>query len=150
GVGLHMSEILSTDPSHLLDAGAITFAGYFVWSTSVTCIKLSILLGYHDFFFVITWFVRCVYVVKGLTVLLFLANIIGLLAGCSPIQYNWDTSIPGGHCGITRSQSFYLSGALNLALDIIIVVLPLPVIWTLRVSGLRKLGISLMFSLGAM
>lgn len=145
-----MSQILSTDPSHLLDAGAITFAGYFVWAASVTCIKLSILLGYYDFFFVVTWFVRCVYAVIGLTVLLFLAIIIGLLTGCTPIQFNWDPSIPGGHCGLARSDSFYLSGALNLALDIIIVVLPLPVIWTLKVSGLKRMGISAMFSLGAM
>ena len=145
-----MSQILSTDPSHLWDAGAITFAGYPIWAASVTCIKLSILLGYYDFFFVVRWFVRCVYVVIGLTVVLFVAIMIGLFTGCSPIQYNWDTSIPGGHCGLPRNESFYLSGALNLALDIIIVVLPLPVIWTLKVSSLKKAGISAMFSLGAM
>jgi hypothetical protein len=143
-----MWEIISTDPSHLLDAAAITFAGYFVWLACVTCIKLSILFVYRDLFYCITWFTRFVHAMMVLCVLFFIGFMIGICLQCTPFEYNYNPSVPGGHCGISRSGGFYVIGSLNLFMDVVLVVMPLPVVWTLKISFLKKLGVSAMFGLG--
>lgn len=150
GVGLHLYQILSTDPTHLMDAARITFAGYFIWTACVTCIKLSILLVYNDFFYCLTWFIHCVRVTMVLCLLFAIGFIVGLCLQCTPFEMNYNPAVPGGRCGISRKGGFYVSGALNLFLDVVIVALPLPVVWTLKIAPLKKLGVTAMFGLGAL
>jgi hypothetical protein len=83
-----------------------------------------------------------------LCMLCFLGSIIGLCTQCTPFAYNYDHTIPGGHCGISVRGGFYLIGSVNLFMDFVLVVMPLPAVWTLRISRLKKLGVSAMFGLG--
>lgn len=138
---------MATDPTHLMDAGAITFAGYPIWLACVTLIKIAILIAFTDFFFCLVWFMRCVYATMVLCGLFFVGFMAGLMTQCSPIEYNWNPYIEG-HCNLGRKDGFYLVGGCNLFLDIVIVLLPMPVVWTLNISRLKKVGVSAMFGLG--
>ena len=79
----------------------------------------------------------------------------GILAGtctwafCSPIAYNWDTTIPGGHC-IDRDALFLAVGIIDVIGDFLLFLLPLPTVWKLQVPRASKLGLLVIFSIAIM
>ena len=65
---------------------------------------------------------------------------------CRPLSYFWDQPTDGS-CG--NSRSFYIFIAVfNLITDIIIFVLPLPILWRLQMARGRKLAQSGIFGIG--
>lgn len=67
---------------------------------------------------------------------------------CQPLAFNWDPTIPGGRCG-DQNSAFLASGVLNLIIDILVIVLPLPMLWNLHMATHKRVGLMLMFSTGA-
>ena len=59
------------------------------------------------------------------------------------------TGLPGGHCANTR-QLPIVTGVLNAVIDLIILVLPQRIIWKLHISKNKRIGVSLVFFIGAM
>lgn len=68
---------------------------------------------------------------------------------CKPYSYSFDKTIPGGHCGSLTSFELY-TAIFNLLADLIIVLLPMPMLWRLQMQTKRKVGISLIFAMGFM
>lgn len=68
--------------------------------------------------------------------------------GCSPISAAWnhDPSIPST-C-ITKNTYHYVNAVNNTITDILLLVLPIPVLLQLRLSMRAKLGLIVMFSMG--
>jgi hypothetical protein len=77
-----------------------------------------------------------------------IACILTICLLCRPIQFNWDRSITGT-CGDFKAISVF-SGAFNMVVDIWVVFLPLPVIWSLQMTLQKKWGITASFALGLM
>ena len=75
------------------------------------------------------------------------SNFITLLFSCSPIAKHWKPDIPG-HC-IETIKADYRYGSLNFITDLIMFVLPLPMVWKLQLSLKQKIGISLVFMAGS-
>lgn len=67
---------------------------------------------------------------------------------CHPIEYNWNRTIPG-HC-INAPAFWYGHAAWNTALDIIILLLPVPVIRSLQMAKAQKIALVTVFALGAL
>lgn len=69
------------------------------------------------------------------------------LTVCTPIAFYYNRTIPGGHC---RNQviSGSISGGLSLLGDILVLVLPIPVILNLKINTRKKTGILGIFFLG--
>lgn len=58
----------------------------------------------------------------------------------------WDTSLEG-HC--IQTQPFYFAlGGTSIALDVIIIALPLPVLWKLQLRKRQKIFLVALFALG--
>ena len=68
---------------------------------------------------------------------------------CRPFEYNWNKSIPGGQC-INQSLYYIIGSAFNVATDVAILFLPLPVIWRLQLKLSQKLQLSGVFLLGSL
>lgn len=66
---------------------------------------------------------------------------------CTPISLNWDKTIPGGRCADITLYLFY-NGLVNMILDIVIVIIPIPALSKLRIPLGQKLAISCLFSVG--
>ncbi|KAI0097293.1 hypothetical protein GGR51DRAFT_541289 [Nemania sp. FL0031] len=81
-----------------------------------------------------------------LNALYYLANIIVENVQCQPKAYWWDKSLTG-HC-LNGTVLALTSATVNLAFDIIILILPQKVIWTLNMSAMRRLGVSVVFVVG--
>lgn len=66
--------------------------------------------------------------------------------GCTPVARNWDKTI-AGHC-VDLVAFFRWNGICNLVLDVLILLLPLPMVWRLNISVRQRLELSGVFLLG--
>jgi hypothetical protein len=120
-----------------------------LWLALVTLIKLSALDLYakifqQPVFVTITRVVFAICAIAGVAFIFVRALI------CRPVAMNWDFSLAahGGTCG--NLHTMYLSlASIDLVLDMLVVFLPMPVVWTLRMAFTRKIAISIVFGLGA-
>ena len=80
--------------------------------------------------------------------LCFMSNTLGFILQCQPVQFFWNHTIKG-HC-IDINAFYTASGGLNLVSDIFILSMPIPILWSLKLSTERKLGVIFLFLLGAL
>ncbi|KAI1091696.1 hypothetical protein F5B19DRAFT_251599 [Rostrohypoxylon terebratum] len=117
-----------------------------IYSVAIVTIKWSILTFYQRIF-PNKWFQ---WALLGIAVFMgawMFTTVFAISFQCIPIEYNWDTSIPGGHC-INIGQLALVTSILNVLTDVAILILPLPLVWKLNVSQHRRWGLVLLFGLG--
>ncbi|KAF3767984.1 hypothetical protein M406DRAFT_321812 [Cryphonectria parasitica EP155] len=123
------------------------FVGWLLQCWANSFVRLSILDFIHQVF-AIRKFRFAVYVCEAATVAYLVACTIALLATCRPFEYNWELGPEvTKHCS-NLSLKFLLSSIFNLALDLSILILPMPMLWTLQMSTRKKIAISFVFGLG--
>lgn len=66
---------------------------------------------------------------------------------CIPQSKIWDVTITDGHC-IDDMSWWIATASVNLVSDILILLLPHTIIWTLQLSKKKKIGISTIFTIG--
>lgn len=64
------------------------------------------------------------------------------------MAYNWDPLIPGGSSPLNRKTLDYYCLGVNLVVDLATFLIPQPIIWRLKLTRARRIGLSLIFSLG--
>ncbi|KAJ4984261.1 integral membrane protein [Stagonosporopsis vannaccii] len=84
-----------------------------------------------------------------LNVIFYLALFLFQFLACRPLPHAWNPLIPGT-CVRNKLFVHIVSASINTASDLIIVILPQPVIWRLELSSKRKWGLSAVFLLGAL
>ena len=124
------------------------------YATTTTAIKGSILLLYRKMFpatatpaawraawffvmaWVILWFVGC-----GLATIF----------QCTPVSFFWN-QLAGDTLGLCINEYSFLAAnaALNITSDIMILLLPMPIVWRLHIKTSQKLAISTIFLLGGL
>ncbi|RYO39348.1 hypothetical protein AA0111_g1671 [Alternaria arborescens] len=114
-----------------------------VWNITVCLSKLSVLLMYTSIIPNTSMLVICRYI--GATIIVWiLVDLITALSICKPLAQAWKDP---DKC--TSQNPFYFSqGVLNLIIDMVIIVLPMPYIFRLRVSWSRKVVAIVMLGLG--
>jgi len=68
---------------------------------------------------------------------------------CTPIPYFWNKTIAGGHC-VDTAAFWYGHAAWNTAADVLVILLPIPVIRSLQMGRSQKLAVMGVFGLGAL
>ena len=92
------------------------------------------------------------YAVYGLSALIITWTIVislVVVVQCNPVQYFWNRSIPGGKC-INNDAYYFATGLSSTIIMITVLALPLPLIWKLQVSLSRRLGLAVIFLMGAL
>ena len=75
--------------------------------------------------------------------------IISALTVCQPIAYNWNLTIPGGHCNNKVKLNTYIANAVwTILYDTTLWSLPQIIVWRLHMSKAARAGLSLIFALG--
>ena len=128
--------------------GKVIFAVEILYSLAVALPKLSILALYLRIFTdkryrISTWVLAAI--ISGTAVAVSLTAIFQ----CSPVLYAWDKSIPGGSC-INVAAFYVYCSVPNVITDIAVLLLPLPMIFKLHANQSQKVGLSIVFLLGAM
>ncbi|KAF2497887.1 hypothetical protein BU16DRAFT_559613 [Lophium mytilinum] len=147
GVGLHVTEVVGKYGRQPLTIFAKDLiAVQILWATSLMFTKTSILFFYTRIFTVPAF--RLAARIIGVVVVLWALSVIicGFLL-CRPFAFNWDQTIPNGHCG-NQILSYELTGAFNICTDVIVLALPLPLIWNLQMKRANKIGLLGVFTVG--
>ncbi|KAJ5090126.1 hypothetical protein N7532_008810 [Penicillium argentinense] len=116
------------------------------WLVGTVCCKLSILALYTTLFRTFRPIRILVWVVSGMVTAYFIAFVPVFLTQCHPISYQWHP-VPGGSCRDLEVQEI-ASISMNIVLDSMIALLPLPAIWRLRMPIQNKITIGIMFGMG--
>jgi hypothetical protein len=94
----------------------------------------------RNLFFWVSW------ILIAVDMMLYACAVLTTFAACQPIQKLWYFWL-NGTC-INRKTRDIINAAFNLALDAFILLLPQSVIWKLQMSARRRVGISIVFSVG--
>ena len=93
-----------------------------------------------------------IYVVSSIIVAYTLAIFFSLIFACHPVGRNWDP-IPQSwkmdYC-IDRMGVYLATALTNTTSDMILILIPIPIIWRLHVPVRQKLGIAAIFGVGCM
>lgn len=119
-----------------------------LWATSLAMMKVSVLLLYIRIFDV--GFAKFRLAARFVMVIVALWCLSVILCGvllCQPFAFNWDQTIPGGHCG-DQVLSYIITGSVNIVTDVMVLCLPMPMIWSLQMPTSNKLALTVVFAIG--
>lgn len=75
--------------------------------------------------------------------------VVSLLAACTPFARNVDVTVRKGEC-INKASLYIATGVLNIITDIMVLILPIPMVVGLQMVRSRKIMLILLFSVGSM
>ncbi|KAE8374852.1 hypothetical protein BDV26DRAFT_283956 [Aspergillus bertholletiae] len=76
------------------------------------------------------------------------SEILGAIHGV--LQFYYDKTLNGGHCMHGQTKFFQAMGSIALVEDVIILLLPGPIIWRLKITLRQKIAVTVVFSLGGL
>ncbi|KAF2209741.1 hypothetical protein CERZMDRAFT_113741 [Cercospora zeae-maydis SCOH1-5] len=143
GTGRHAKEI---EPHELVRNLKAFWVSIWVYNISLTLSKVSILIQYlrifpQKWFRVSTWILMALIIAYGVYTVL-----TGILL-CQPVAYFWDRTIEGGKC-LNQFAIWFTNAGLNIATDVAITSLPLPVLNALELPKRQRRALIFVFSLG--
>ncbi|KAL8734527.1 MAG: hypothetical protein Q9166_001427 [cf. Caloplaca sp. 2 TL-2023] len=116
-----------------------------IFACAISVTRLSLLMFYHRIFPVKRFTI--VAIITGcILVAWWIAFIFAILFSCYPIESYWNKAIVG-KCVNEHTLSWGVTGS-ELATNIIMLVLPIPWLWDLRLPWTKKLALIGLFMLG--
>ena len=117
-----------------------------MWAVANTSIKISVVHFYITIFRSNKTFLVVAYVVMFFVMALGVTIVVSDLSMCRPLSLEWDLHHPGA-CNNRREFTIAFNSC-NIATDIIIFFLPMPLVWGLRMGTRRKIEVTVIFALG--
>ncbi|KAI9717350.1 MAG: hypothetical protein M1828_007238 [Chrysothrix sp. TS-e1954] len=146
GDGIHTATLATKAPTAVVTLLKTYLAVLILWLTASVLIKLSILFLYLDLFGENGRFRIACYGTMGLVFAYFVAVFCYFMLLCHPLSKQWNQAEPG-HCSSLVTEQL-TTAVLLMALDLVIIFLPMPTIWDLKMSLKKKISVSLVFGLG--
>ncbi|MCJ1373573.1 hypothetical protein MMC20_004801 [Loxospora ochrophaea] len=118
-----------------------------LYTLSIFATKESILLLYHRIFVSNKGFFRiALYTVIGIVASYYTASFVATIFECNPVQGSWMKQL---HPKCINTNSFFFANAgFNIASDVMIMVLPIPILNTLQITKKQRVGLFLVFFVG--
>jgi len=145
GAGTHVYDLSVADLYPSLLRGWVVAA--VMYSVTMCFSKLSILLLYRRLF-PISNFTKRWWVVTGFTVAYSIGGAFASLFQCSPLTSAWSLTVKADYC-INTEKFYTANAALNVASDIMILILPIPIVWGLNTDVRKKVILTGLFSMGS-
>jgi hypothetical protein len=119
-------------------------------TTALPLVKISILLFYIRTF-PTTWFRVASWITIFCCAGYAIAFLLVSIFQCDPISLAW-TRWDGEHTGTCNNinAQVWASAAINVFLDLVIIILPLPIVYKLNINRRKKLLVTAMFCVGLM
>lgn len=149
GVGYHYAVILTRLNTKLGPLKKLTFIFANVYIPSVMFPKLAMLCFFLRIF-VQPSHRRACYILMGVLVASAVATFIANLTQCVPLEFAWGVEEgTGPHC--FKQQLFWsLISLPNIITDLVMLVLPVPIICKIQLAWKDKIGLILTFATGSM
>ncbi|KAI0156246.1 hypothetical protein BJ166DRAFT_532396 [Pestalotiopsis sp. NC0098] len=148
GLGVHFWNMKIENAIPLMQ---IFFASQVMYIVVTFAGKLAILLLYQRIFDIGSKkiFGRVIKVCIVLQCLDSLTYLCLIVLECIPISAVWDKSITNPKCLDLHAIS--VAGAISsMATDVILMLLPMPVLWTLQVSRMKRIGLVFIFAVASL
>ncbi|KAI1354510.1 hypothetical protein F5Y01DRAFT_311706 [Xylaria sp. FL0043] len=145
GFGKHIWAIPPANSRGLLK---LFFGAEILFNFSLLLAKTSALLFFRRVFphhASPRWFNIGLWICHGLNTAWFVGIILSVLLDCNPISKKFNPTVPG-ECG--KASDIYIGNAVpSIVIDLLILILPVPMIWGIQTSRIRKASITLVFIL---
>ena len=125
-------------------------ANLVLYLTTTFTVKVSLLLLYNRYFGISSAFCIALRICAVIIVSWYLALVSATIFQCTPVAAFWDrTILLSGHgkC-LQLSKLGVASGITNLLTDVMILVIPIPMVWGLNTSKAQKWTLTGIFTLG--
>ncbi|KAF2741035.1 hypothetical protein EJ04DRAFT_423379 [Polyplosphaeria fusca] len=143
GMGMHIFELT---PKMMVDSQKAFWVSVWVYYMALTFTKVSILVQYLRIFptprFRVACFVMLAFV-GGFGIWNFFSSIFL----CSPVPFFWDKSIKDGTC-LNQFVVWFFNAGSNILQDVLILLLPMPVLRRLSIPRNQKRLLMIIFALG--
>jgi len=140
-------DLTQHDITRLTYGSKLELTAWYSYATLIWCLKFTMLFFYarltlgslhNKMVWHLFWICGVAYIAVFLTISL----------GCYPIQKNWQVvPIPPWKCRF-RPQLFVVVAVLNILTDAALLLIPIPLLWKLKLPLRKKLVISLVLSSG--
>lgn len=138
----------SIPPNEVVEMMRILFIFILFYVLTTPLVKISILLFYRRIFGMTypIWF--CMFLSVGY----FFSGWITFLSYCRPVSYYWTqfAEPSGGKCVFNIYPFFITQAAVNMVTDVLILVVPIPILWNLQMKRAQKILLSGIFLVGGM
>jgi hypothetical protein len=119
------------------------------YATTLGLIKISICLFLMRIFSAANRFRMYAWIVIASATAWSILVILTAFVLCTPFAFSWDNTIPGGKCA-DQTAWFIAIGVLDLTVDLMILVLPMPVIWKLQLPVGNRIALLGIFCVGVL
>lgn len=115
------------------------------YKISISLTKISILLLYLRLFIQKPFRIIC-WILIGIITGYMVATTFSTIFQCTPISRAWNEAIAGTCINITKF--WYANASFSIATDAIILFLPMPIIYSLRLPINQRMALMFVFALG--
>jgi len=114
---------------------------------AMAIVKFSILLFYRQIF-PVRRFKFVLWVIAGLVCSWMMAMGLAMIFQCDPIRKAWNPILAGSCIDISK---LYLGNAIpNIITDVIIIIVPIPMIWDLKITRSQRIALCGVFLMGSL
>ncbi|KAG5943477.1 hypothetical protein E4U59_000348 [Claviceps monticola] len=142
GMGIHADKV---DPSQIVMMAKWLVVAEVLYAWNLGWTKISLLLMYYRIFRH-TYFKKMAWVVGAFVWAWIICITFLFIFICVPVQKLWTPQLPG-HC-INQVGTWIANAASTILTDLLILIMPMPEIWTLQLRRPEKIGLTLAFGLG--
>lgn len=143
GLGEHITQLPA---SHQSSIGLALFVDDLVYNSGITSIKLSVLMFYVRIFHKIRSYRIAFWVMGAIIVSWDIAVSMMAIFTCIPVQAAWISSIHG-RC-LDYQSTFLGTAVSNIIIDVLLLILPMPMLWKLNINTRRKIALVGVFAAG--
>ncbi|KAK4650991.1 hypothetical protein QC762_700790 [Podospora pseudocomata] len=145
GLGL---PIALRPKENLLPYSRSNFAGRPIYQMGISFFKVALLISYLRLFKGTNhlWYRRVVWIAMFFVVAGHLGCSLTLIFACNPVHKSWDPRVDG-KC-LAPGPSFTAYAIVTIISDVIVAIIPIPVLLQLKVSRGKKIGLIVIFLLG--
>lgn len=133
---------------HLLISTQMIIVLQSLYGVGLALVKTSLMVLYYRLFGTVKSFRIAIYLTGVIVWAWGFSIVLESFLLCQPVEFNYNPMRPGGgSCG-NRNAAFVVAGALNMVTDFMVMLLPVPYIWSLQLATGRKIGLIITFCLG--
>ncbi|KAM0232664.1 hypothetical protein ACHAP5_010671 [Fusarium lateritium] len=129
------------------DGNKLTFISPILYAVCTAFSKMALALFYRRLS-PQRWWRWSVYSVLFLVACYNLAIMLVIIFGCTPFEKSWDFTILEGSC-VNRPAVYICTAILGIVSDLILLVMPLPMILRLQMPRRQKAGLVVLFVIGS-
>lgn len=143
------NDVWVLQPQHITRFAKMFFIGELLYIAGLVLVKISMIFTYLRFFTSPT-FRKVSFVIIGINLISGVVFVAVTILQCTPISYNWDKwdGLHHGSCWANFQALAWTSSASNIVFDLVVVGLPMPSVWQLKLNRRKKFLVVFMFGAG--